>query len=57
MRNQHHGTSLVGKTPQVIQRMNGKVQIKTGRGLVRDDEARVVHKGTHEQHAPNHAAG
>ena len=57
VRNQHHGAAFVGKTPQVIERVNGEIQIEAGRGLVCDDKARVVHKGAHEQHAPDHAAG
>ena len=55
VRDENHARARIGKRAQVIDSMDGELDIETGRGLIGDEDARLLHKRTHEQHAPHHA--
>ena len=57
MRDEQHAAARVRKGAQVVEGMHREVEVEAWRGLVGDDEARLLHERAHEQHATRHAAG
>ena len=56
VRDEQHAVSRVGERAEVVERADGQIQVESGRGLVGDDDARIVHERAAQKHAPRHAA-
>ena len=53
---EQHAAARVRESAEVFERAHGQIEVEAGRGLVCDDDARVVHERAAQKHAARHAA-
>ena len=56
VRDEDDARTGIGKCPKIIDSPYGKFDVKSRRGFIGNQKARLLHKGAHEQYATRHAA-